>query len=81
MMKGTAANSTVEGPPTWKLVGCPANLPRQENGYDCGVFVSMYCDCIMRGYEFVLGQEHVDQYRKHMVLCLDGTRSGMFCGN
>jgi hypothetical protein len=40
----------------------------------------MYCDCILRGYGFVLGQEHVAQYRKYMVLCLYGKRSGMFYG-
>ena len=48
----------------WVKVICnPAKTPQQDNGYDCGVFVCMYGDCIERGIEMTFCQGDVPGFR------------------
>ena len=52
----------------WKLVHCPSRVPRQRNGYDCGVFVCMISDFVVRDLPLLFNQEHVDVCREHIAL-------------
>ncbi|XP_020254854.1 ubiquitin-like-specific protease ESD4 isoform X1 [Asparagus officinalis] len=40
------------------------NLPLQENGYDCGMFMLKYIDFYSRGLDLTFGQEHMPYFRK-----------------
>jgi Ulp1 family protease len=33
----------------WDVVTTPPDVPRQSNGYDCGVFTCLFADCLARG--------------------------------
>ncbi|CAK7333207.1 unnamed protein product [Dovyalis caffra] len=39
------------------------DLPEQENGYDCGVFMIKYADFYSRGVGLCFGQEHMPYFR------------------
>lgn len=41
-----------------------SNLPLQENGYDCGMFMLKYIDFYSRGLDLTFGQEHMPYFRK-----------------
>uniref|UniRef100_A0A7N0U9P2 Ubiquitin-like protease family profile domain-containing protein n=1 Tax=Kalanchoe fedtschenkoi TaxID=63787 RepID=A0A7N0U9P2_KALFE len=49
----------------WKLEFIAA--PRQQNGYDCGVFMIKYPDFMSRGLELLFSQEHMQYFRKRTV--------------
>ncbi|KAJ8766774.1 hypothetical protein K2173_007841 [Erythroxylum novogranatense] len=40
------------------------DLPEQENGYDCGMFMIKYADFFSRGLGLCFGQEHMPYFRK-----------------
>ncbi|XP_072953914.1 ubiquitin-like-specific protease ESD4 [Typha angustifolia] len=46
----------------WKQEGVD-NLPLQENGYDCGMFMLKYTDFYSRGLSLSFGQEHMPYFR------------------
>ena len=48
----------------WDKTQCP----QQENGYDCGVFVAKYCECLGRGDEMSFSQDHIGTLRKRLVV-------------
>uniref|UniRef100_A0A7N0T1Z3 Ubiquitin-like protease family profile domain-containing protein n=1 Tax=Kalanchoe fedtschenkoi TaxID=63787 RepID=A0A7N0T1Z3_KALFE len=41
--------------------------PRQQNGYDCGVFMIKYADFCSRGLELLFSQEHMQYFRERTV--------------
>ncbi|XP_017037258.1 uncharacterized protein Ulp1 [Drosophila kikkawai] len=45
-----------------------ANVPQQSNGSDCGVFSCMFAEYITRDAPITFSQEHMDYFRKKMVL-------------
>ena len=56
----------------WKLVSTNIDTPRQENGFDCGVFTCMYADFLSMGYPLTFNQEHIAKCRQRIALsCLN----------
>jgi sentrin-specific protease 1 len=51
---------------TWLQV-YPPNIPQQNNGYDCGVFVLMYADWIARGHPFNFTQDDIPFLRRRIA--------------
>ncbi|KQK04269.1 hypothetical protein BRADI_2g12720v3 [Brachypodium distachyon] len=47
----------------WKQEGVQ-NLPLQENGWDCGMFMLKYIDFYSRDMELVFGQKHMSYFRR-----------------
>ncbi|KAJ3699885.1 hypothetical protein LUZ61_003590 [Rhynchospora tenuis] len=43
------------------------SLPRQQNGYDCGMFMLKYIDFYSRGMSLCFGQEDMEYFRKRTV--------------
>jgi sentrin-specific protease 1 len=39
-------------------------IPRQSNGYDCGVFVCMYASYLMQKHDFDFNQHDMENFRK-----------------
>lgn len=46
----------------------PSNIPKQENGYDCGVFLCKYADYASQNREFTFKQKNMCYFRKRMIL-------------
>jgi len=46
----------------------PKSIPRQRNGYDCGIFMCRYAECVSRRKEFNFEQRNMPYFRKRMVL-------------
>mmetsp|Transcript_34601 Transcript_34601/g.82067 ORF Transcript_34601/g.82067 Transcript_34601/m.82067 type:complete len:516 (-) Transcript_34601:165-1712(-) len=45
----------------------PSSIPRQRNGFDCGMFAVKFADYESRGCDFNFSQEHMPYFRKRMV--------------
>ncbi|KAI9136588.1 hypothetical protein BKA69DRAFT_1103189 [Paraphysoderma sedebokerense] len=45
----------------------PLDIPAQQNGYDCGVFASMFAEFLSRDEPFCFNQEHMPYLRKRMI--------------
>jgi sentrin-specific protease 1 len=48
---------------SWKQEGVK-NLPLQENGWDCGMFMLKYIDFYSRNMDLIFGQKHMRYFRK-----------------
>mmetsp|Transcript_25006 Transcript_25006/g.35018 ORF Transcript_25006/g.35018 Transcript_25006/m.35018 type:complete len:660 (+) Transcript_25006:108-2087(+) len=46
----------------------PRDIPQQQNGYDCGVFMCRYADCISQNKPFNFKQKDMQTIRKRMIL-------------
>jgi sentrin-specific protease 1 len=57
-------NETVPGKFEIKQV---EGIPKQNNGYDCGVFVCQYAEHISRGAAFTFSQEDMPRFRIQMA--------------
>ena len=57
---------------SWEYIHCSTvSMPRQENGYDCGVFVCVIADLLSQGHEIVhLCQNDLIHIREKMVASL-----------
>ena len=55
---------------SWELVPCLPDVPRQRNGYDCGVFTCMFADFISKDSPLVFNQSHVTQCRERIALSI-----------
>ena len=53
----------------------PKNIPRQRNGWDCGVFLSMYANCL--SVEAELMEMNMDEYRLEMLREFQGMEVGL----
>jgi len=51
-------------------VHIPKDVPRQGNGYDCGVFTCQFANWIAKDEPFVFGQRNMEYFRKRMVVDL-----------
>ncbi|KAG9321005.1 hypothetical protein KVV02_003983 [Mortierella alpina] len=48
---------------------CPKDIPRQKNGFDCGVFTCTFLECKSRGLDqFDFSQQNMPYLRKRMIL-------------
>jgi sentrin-specific protease 1 len=43
------------------------NIPKQENSYDCGVYVCQYSLCLSKGAPFTFHQRNMENIRKIMI--------------
>lgn len=43
------------------------DVPRQQNGSDCGMFTCQYAECISRDAPISFGQQHMPYFRKRVV--------------
>lgn len=43
------------------------DIPRQNNDYDCGVFICMYAEFISRNRQFTFTQDDMEYFRKKMI--------------
>lgn len=50
----------------WKLLN-KKDIPRQRNGYDCGVFACKFAEYITREEQFNFSQDHMEYFRQRMV--------------
>ncbi|XP_068159187.1 sentrin-specific protease 1-like [Drosophila tropicalis] len=48
------------------------NVPQQTNGSDCGVFSCMFAEYITRNRQLTFSQEHMEYFRKKMILEICG---------
>nr|XP_043637566.1 putative ubiquitin-like-specific protease 1B [Erigeron canadensis] len=44
------------------------NIPKQENSYDCGVFIMKYADFYSRKSDHLFGQKDMPYFRRRMAL-------------
>lgn len=54
----------------WTVVGAETGVPRQTNGYDCGVFTCMFADFLSIDRPLSFNQGHIDQCRHRIVLSI-----------
>lgn len=66
--------SPLKSPELWTLVPCTSDTPRQQNGYDCGVFTCLFADWISKDCALEnLSEKEMLSYREHIALSiLDG---------
>ena len=61
----------MKSPELWKLVSCTDDTPRQQNGYDCGVFTCMFADFLSIDRSFEGFHPSVmSLYRQHIALSI-----------
>ncbi|KAH7827743.1 putative Ulp1 protease family, C-terminal catalytic domain [Monocercomonoides exilis] len=53
----------------WPLF-CPSNMPRQQNSSDCGVFLLLSCDCVLRNAPLIFGQAAISKVRDELIKLL-----------
>mmetsp|Transcript_368 Transcript_368/g.614 ORF Transcript_368/g.614 Transcript_368/m.614 type:complete len:572 (-) Transcript_368:78-1793(-) len=54
----------------WSIVGAEKGVPRQKNGYDCGVFTCMFADFLSMDRPLTFDQSHINQCRERIVLSI-----------
>ena len=54
----------------WTLCGNTETTPQQGNGYDCGVFVCRFAQCLLADTDIDFSQEDITEYRQGMRECL-----------
>jgi Ulp1 family protease len=54
----------------WKKVKTTIETPKQQNGFDCGVFTCMFADFLSMGYPLSFTQEHITQCRERIALSI-----------
>jgi sentrin-specific protease 1 len=52
----------------WRLARA-ANVPRQRNGYDCGIFSLMCADYLSEGFAPDFEQRHIAHFRRRIAAC------------
>lgn len=55
---------------SWKLILRKNDCPKQENGWDCGVFCCAFADFISRDLKLNFGQNYVTDYREKIALSI-----------
>jgi sentrin-specific protease 1 len=54
----------------WTIVGAEKRIPRQKNGYDCGVFTCMFADFLSMNRPLTFNQTHINQCRERIALSI-----------
>ena len=54
----------------WSIEDCRNNVPQQNNGHDCGVFVCMYAHLLSLNFELNFDQTHSDQFRHRIAISI-----------
>ena len=54
----------------WKLVAETPDAPRQENGFDCGVFTCIFADFLAKDCPLHFSQKHITQCRQRIALSI-----------
>lgn len=54
----------------WTIVGAEKRIPRQKNGYDCGVFTCMFADFLSMDRPLTFDQTHINQCRDRIALSI-----------
>jgi sentrin-specific protease 1 len=54
----------------WKKVRTTIETPKQQNGFDCGVFICMYADFLSMGYPLSFTQEDITKCRERIALSI-----------
>uniref|UniRef100_A0A915DIP6 Ubiquitin-like protease family profile domain-containing protein n=1 Tax=Ditylenchus dipsaci TaxID=166011 RepID=A0A915DIP6_9BILA len=49
------------------LCFCPKDIPEQKNGFDCGVFICKFAECVSRGGQFDFTPQQMAGIRKEMA--------------
>ncbi|KAM0886035.1 hypothetical protein ACQ4PT_029969 [Festuca glaucescens] len=60
---------------SWKQEGVQ-NLPLQENGWDCGMFMLKYIDFYSRDMDLIFGQKHMPYFRRRTAKEILDLRAG-----
>jgi Ulp1 family protease len=55
-------------PHTRSNVHTRCSAPQQSNGYDCGIFVCCYAECLSAGQDFDFSQKEMDDIRVCIAL-------------
>ena len=64
----------------WNFVSNHSQLPQQENGYDCGVYVCIYARCLLGLSGAAVNSDSISSFRKQMLLELTtNTRRAVLC--
>jgi sentrin-specific protease 1 len=51
----------------YKIESRMRGLPQQTNGYDCGVFMLVFADCLVRGVRMTFTQQDILSYRARIL--------------
>ena len=54
----------------WALVPSKESVPKQENWFDCGAFICMFCYFISQDASLEFTQDDVTSFREQMVLAI-----------
>ena len=54
----------------WRKVRTTIETPKQQNGFDCGVFTCMFADFLSLGYPLLFTQEHITYCRERIALSI-----------
>ena len=54
----------------WSFIQCQNETPRQENSYDCGVFVCMFVHYLENNLEMNFTQRDIPSFRKHIAFSI-----------
>mmetsp|Transcript_9523 Transcript_9523/g.19406 ORF Transcript_9523/g.19406 Transcript_9523/m.19406 type:complete len:198 (+) Transcript_9523:1-594(+) len=55
---------------SWQQIRCSRDTPQQVNGYDCGVFVCMFCAFIASNATLSFNQQHIHRCRDLIALSI-----------
>eukprot|EP00742_Colponemidia_sp_Colp-10_P008167 GILJ01008823.1.p2 GENE.GILJ01008823.1~~GILJ01008823.1.p2 ORF type:complete len:436 (-),score=65.68 GILJ01008823.1:2219-3526(-) len=52
----------------WRKRNAKSSVPRQSNGYDCGMFICKFAECVSEDRSWDFDQSQMRTFRKRMVL-------------
>ena len=54
----------------WSIQDDGNNVPQQQNGHDCGVFVCMFAHLLSFNLDLNIDQHHIDQFRDRIAISI-----------
>lgn len=57
----------LKGIGSWDMLEEPMGVPKQHNGYDCGVFTCGFADCLASGRPLLFGQANMPMLRRRLA--------------
>jgi sentrin-specific protease 1 len=52
----------------WMVRTCPLTVPRQHNNHDCGAYMCLFADQIIRGMPLRATETNIRLFLKHLIL-------------